>query len=167
MRLARRGLTVIELVLILVVIGLAIFFLLRMRGGDEAPAPGTADSAAVDTTGMPPIPAGAANPLAARLAVVAPRDSTAAAGDTLALRVRATTDTETTVARAIVRFEVTAGGGRVEPDSTTTDDLGEAEVRWILGDSAGPQTVRAAVTGSDAATTTVTVTATARAGAGR
>lgn len=162
MRLARRGLTVIGLVLILVVLGLGIFFLVRMMGREPAPGmpPMVAD------TGAAAVAPGATNPLADRLAVVEPRDSAAVAGDTIGLRVRATTAAGTAVARALIRFEVTAGGGSVMPDSATTDDLGEAQVRWALGGAAGPQTVRATVTGNDAASATTTLLTTARPGTG-
>ena len=152
MRTSRRGLTVIELVLILLVIGVVIFFLMRLRGRDDAAA-----GAALDSTGAlatepavtAPAALGAGSALASRLALAQPVDSTASAGDTLTVRVRATTDAGDGVANAMVRFAA-EGGGRVQPDSVATNDLGEAEVRWILV-GAAPQLLRATVPGGPAA----------------
>jgi hypothetical protein len=150
MRTSRRGLTVIELVLILLAIGVLAYFAFRYLGRDDAAAtaPGL-DSAAV----TPTAPAG---PLADRLELLAPLDSTAAPGDTVLVRVRATTVAGTGVANATVTFEVTAGGGSVVPASVATNDLGETEARWATG-AAGAQELRATVTGSPAATATVTL----------
>ena len=52
------------------------------------------------------------------------------------------------VSGAPVRFQVRSGGGRVQPDSTVTDDVGRAFARWTLGPPAGVQTVAALVPGS-------------------
>lgn len=157
MRMARRGLTVIGLVGILVAIGIALYFVIRFMGADAAPEPSPLDSAGpVVAPAAPGVTPGGGSELASRLAVTAPLDSTAAAGDTIPLRIRATTETGTAVAQAVVRFAVTAGTGRVTADSAVTNDLGEAEVRWVLG-SAGPQTVRASLAGNDAVSTTATV----------
>lgn len=151
MRTSRRGLTVIELVLILLVIGIVVFFLLRMRGRD-----GETAGAAADTAGalanqpgiIAPAPLGAGGALARHLALTQGVDSVAGAGDTITVRVRATTDANAGVANALVRF-TTDGGGRVQPDSAVTDDLGEVEVRWTLG-TAATQVLRATVPGGPA-----------------
>jgi len=141
MRLARRGLTVIELVLILVAIGLLVFFLLRLRNRDAAPPAPTADSAlatpAAPTTGT-----------ATTLSLAAPLDSTAAAGDTLDVRLRAVDAGGAPVAGAALRIE-TEGGGRVEPATATSGANGEAAVRWTLGGE-GVQTLRATLDGAPA-----------------
>lgn len=150
----RRGLTVIELVIILVVIVVAAVLLLRMRGRESAPAPVVADSAAL-------APPGAGNPLTTRLAILAPRDSTARAGDTVTVRVRATTESGTAVTRATIGLAVTAGGGTLSAPSAVTADNGEVEARWALGREPGPQTVRAFVQGNEAAQATVTIIAVA------
>lgn len=158
MRMARRGLTVIGLVLILVAIGVAIWLLLRVMGRETPPEP----AAPVAPVAAPPpgVTPGGGTELASRLAIVPPLDSIAAPGDTVALRVRATTETGTTVAQAVIRFAVTAGGGRVLADSAVTNDIGLAEVRWVLGSGTGEQTVQAALAGSDAVSTSATVTTT-------
>jgi hypothetical protein len=152
MRHARRGLTVIELVLILVAIGLLAFFLLRMRARDEPLPPSAADSVLT----RPAAPGTAA--LGPMLTLVAPLDSTAAGGATLDVRVRAAHGAEP-AASAVVRFAV-EGGGRVEPDSASTGADGVAAVRWTLGDS-GEQTLRATTEGAAAP-----LTATVRVGGG-
>ena len=138
MRLARRGLTVIELVLILVAIGLIAFFLLRLRGRDAAPA--AADSAAAVAPVGSDTPAAA--PAARVLTLAAPLDSTAAPGAVLDVRVRGA------AAGAVVRFEA-EGGGRVEPASDTTGTDGEAAARWTIG-TTGAQTLRATTDGGPA-----------------
>lgn len=147
MRLARRGLTVIELVLILVAIGLIAFFLLRLRGRDAAP-PVAADTSAA----LIPDAAPTATPAVGALTLAAPLDSTAAPGAVLDVRVRGA------AAGAVVRFEA-EGGGRVEPASDTTGTDGEAAARWTIGAS-GAQTLRATTDGG-AAPLTVTVQPTA------
>ena len=160
MRMDRRGLTVIGLVGILVAIGIAIYLVIRFMGADAAPEPSPLDSAgAMVAPVVPPTPGvtpGGGTALASRLAVTAPIDSAGTPGDTIPLRIRATTETGTAVAQAVIRFAVTAGQGRLVPDSAVTNDIGEAEVRWVLG-SAGPQTVRATLSGSDAVNATATV----------
>ncbi|MHB1224220.1 MAG: hypothetical protein ACYC2G_09295 [Gemmatimonadaceae bacterium] len=152
----RRGLTVLELVILLIVIVVVAVLLLRMRGGESAPPPTAVDSSGVLA------PPGAGNELTTRLAVVAPLDTTALAGDTVTVRLRATTETGTAVARATIQLAVTAGGGQLSATTAVTADNGEIEVRWVLGSEAGPQTVRATVQGNEAATATVTVSAVAR-----
>lgn len=46
-----------------------------------------------------------------------------------------------------VHWEITSGGGTVEPDSSVTDDLGLAQTRWTLGQTLGSQTVSAVAQG--------------------
>lgn len=151
----RRGLTVIELLIVLIVIVVAIVLLLRMRGGESAPPAPAADSASVLA------PPGAGNELTTRLAVIAPLDTTAVAGDTVTVRLRATTESGTAVARATIELAVTAGGGQLSTTTAVTADNGEAEARWTLGAAAGPQTVRATVQGNESAAATITVNAVA------
>ena len=147
MRLPRRGLTVIELVLILVAVGLLAFFLLRMRSRDtQRPA------TVADTTLTPPAPAGPAG--APALVLATTLDSTAAAGAGLDVRVHATDAAGAALANAAVRFAA-EGGGRVEPATATTGTDGDATVRWTLG-AGGVQTLRATLDGA-AAPLTATV----------
>lgn len=146
MRTSRRGLTVIELVLILLVIGIVVFFLLRLRGRNDASAGAALDSTAAlarEPAIVAPAPLGAGGALASHLTLTPAPDSTASAGDTLTVRVRATTDAGAGVANAMVRFTAD-GGGRVQPDSAATNDLGDVDVRWILG-TAATQVLRASV----------------------
>jgi hypothetical protein len=147
MRHDRRGLTVIELVLILLAVGLIVFFLLRLRGGDDA-APAGADSAT--------LPPSAAAPLVDRLDLATPLDSVARVGDTLVVRLRAT-GAGAGVARAAI--ELAAGpGSTVVPTALVTNDIGEAVAQWIVGGDAGAtRTLRATVRGSESATLEATV----------
>lgn len=46
-----------------------------------------------------------------------------------------------------VTWSVTAGGGSVDPTSSTTDASGNASTTWTLGPSAGANTVQAAAAG--------------------
>lgn len=153
----RRGLTVLELLIIIVVIIVAAVLLLRMRGRESGPAAVAADSSKVLTP-----PAGAGNQLTTRLDFLAPLDSTARAGDTVTVRVRASTDAGTAVSNATIELAVTAGEGRLSTTSAVTRDDGEAEARWALGAQPGAQTVRASVQGNESATATLTVTTVAR-----
>lgn len=147
MRHDRRGLTVIELVLILLAVGLIIFFLFRLRGSDDA-APGV--PAAADSAVLPP---SAAAPLVDRLDLVTPIDTVAAAGDTIVVRVRAT-GAGAGVARAAI--DLAPGPNSVVlPTSLVTNDIGEATAQWILAadPSAEPtRTLRASVRGNPSAT---------------
>lgn len=157
MRTTRRGLTVIELVLILLAIALLTYFAFRYLGRDEPPA--TPATEGVPTEGPAFTEPGDA--LAEQLSVIAPLDTAAVAGDTVPVRVRATTATGTAIANATIEFEVVTGGGTVTPASIPTNDLGEAETRWVLGRAAGPQELRAAVAGRDAASATIHLATTA------
>lgn len=149
----------LELLIIIIVVVVAVVLLLRWRGSDSPPPPAAADSAAVGATAI--APAGAGNELTTRLAFLAPRDSVVRAGDTVTVRLQATTESGTAVARATIAVQVTEGGGQLSAASGVTGDNGEVEVRWMLGAAAGPQTVRATVDGSETATATLTLATTA------
>jgi adhesin/invasin len=58
-----------------------------------------------------------------------------------------------------VTFAVSAGGGSVDPATTTTDDRGEARTRWTLGRTAGQNTLTVTAGGA-----TLQIQATATAG---
>ncbi len=60
-----------------------------------------------------------------------------------------------------VHFGVATGGGKVSADSALTDSLGQAQVTWTLGPTAGVQSVQASVAGVPG---TVGVAATATSG---
>jgi hypothetical protein len=47
-----------------------------------------------------------------------------------------------------VKFAVRSGGGRVEPETTTTDAQGLARTKWTLGSAAGLQEIEATAAGS-------------------
>lgn len=67
------------------------------------------------------------------------------AGDTLRIRLRATDDHGNGVARAIVAFTVTEGGGDVSPSRLETGEDGVAEARLITGRVAGRNTLKVVV----------------------
>lgn len=153
MRHDRRGLTVIGLVLILVAVGLTAFFLLRLRGADDAPpaVPAAADSAVLPTS--------AVAPLVDRLELAAPLDSVAAAGDTLAVRLRAVGANAGVVGATI---DLAPGpNSTVRPTSVITSDIGEATAQWVVpgGDATtgDVRTLRATVRGNPAAVLELTV----------
>jgi type IV secretory pathway TrbL component len=151
MRTSRRGLTVIELVLILLVIAVVIFFLLRLRGRDDAAAGTALDTTAASGTTpgiVAPAPLGAGGALASRLTLTAALDSVASAGDTIIVHARAVTDSGSGVANATVRF-VAENGGRVQPDSVTSNEFGDVQAEWILG-TAATQLLRMTVPGGPA-----------------
>lgn len=136
----RHGLTVLELLIIIILVVVAAVVLIRMNrspGTDAAPS-APADSALL-------APPGSGNALIGRLAFLTPFDSIATVGDTVEVRVRATTDAGTGVAQADIRFEVSSGGGQVTADSAVTNDQGEASVGWILGPTPGEQLIQASV----------------------
>ncbi len=162
MRTTRRGLTVIELVLILLAIGLLAFLAFRYFGRDDSPAAPGSDGVLTEA----PVLSEPGDALADQLRVIAPLDSTAAPGDTVPVRVRASTTTGTGVVNAMVEFAVEEGGGSVTPASVATNDLGEAEALWVLGTGAGRQELRAAVSGRDAAAVTILLTTAADSAAG-
>jgi hypothetical protein len=62
------------------------------------------------------------------------------------------------VADRTVTWNVSAGGGRVDPATSTTDANGFAWSRWTLGPDAGDNTVTAAVSGAGFATFTAVAT---------
>lgn len=138
---ARRGLTVIELVLILLAVGLIIVVLFRLRGRDDGAArvPASADTAV--------LPPSAAAPLVERLDLVTPIDSVASDGDTLLVRFRAI-GAGAGVAGATIDLEP-GPDAVVLPTSLLTSDIGEATARWIVaGAAGGTRTLRATVRGN-------------------
>lgn len=52
-----------------------------------------------------------------------------------------------TVPGVTIHWEITSGGGSVEPASSLTDDLGLAQTRWTLGQTLGDQTLNVVVQG--------------------
>lgn len=101
-------------------------------------------------------------PVPASLAVVSGADQEGAVTDSLAapLSVRVVDSNDRPVPSTLVRWAVTAGGGDLSRDSVPSDAAGLSQVRWVLGDEAGEQTVTASVAGVP----TVTFRATARPG---
>lgn len=154
---SRRGLTVLGLVIILIVIVAAAVLLLRMRGGsgEQVPA-GAAVAAAADSTR----PEGGL--AAARLQILEPADSTTAAGDTVTVRVRASSVEGAPVAGAAIHFTVTAGGGQLATAVVVTGDDGVAVAHWALGAAPGAQSLSAAAEGSQAPPAVVTITTAGR-----
>ena len=63
------------------------------------------------------------------------------------------------VVGAAVTWVVTAGGGRVEPSTGTTDSDGRASTGWFLGPTLGTNAVQAVVSGVGTATFTATAVA--------
>ena len=99
----------------------------------------------------------------AAISVMGGNNQTAPIGRSLAdpLVVRVTDPRSRPVAQLRVTFVVTAGGGRVVPDTAVTDNDGLATVRWTLGTTPGTQTVDARVFGSDTLSATLNGTASA------
>lgn len=64
---------------------------------------------------------------------------------------------------ASILFDLPEGHGRVSPDSVTSDSTGEAATIWTLGDTAGIQTLTAAVVGGEVR---AVITARAKSGLG-
>ena len=140
----RRGLTVIELVIIIVivaVVGTLVFRSLRPRTTIEVP-PATTATPGVDT-GVG----------AARLDLVTPLQATPA-GSQVEVRVRVTSAVGTPVSGAPVTFTVTSGGGQVVPALAVADSAGTAHTSWTLG-AAGGDTLTATLADS----TTITIAA--------
>jgi adhesin/invasin len=63
------------------------------------------------------------------------------------------------VSGAAVTWVVTAGGGSVDPTTSTTDTAGHAGTSWTLGSAVGTNTVQAVVSGVGSATFTATAVA--------
>ena len=63
------------------------------------------------------------------------------------------------VSGAAVTWVVTAGGGSVDPTTSTTDAAGHASTSWTLGPTVGTNTVQAVVSGVGSATFTATAAA--------
>lgn len=72
---------------------------------------------------------------------------TAIVGTTIPVRVHVT-QAGIGVPNASVAWTVTGGHGSLSSSGSTTDGLGEAQVQWTLGDSAGSNTLTAAITGA-------------------
>lgn len=136
MRPARRGLTVIELVIIIVIVAIVATLVYRSMGrrGERAAAP-TADTLA------PTAPA-----VATRLALDTPVPAPALPGAQVAVTVRATDDAGTPVAGAAVEFVPRSGGGKATPALAITDSSGRARTTWTLG-SATADTLEARIAG--------------------
>jgi adhesin/invasin len=98
---------------------------------------------------------------AAGVQIVAGDGQTAAPGTRLPqdLAVRVVDADGNPVVGAAVSWVVTAGGGRLEPSTSTTDADGRAGTGWFLGPSVGPNTVQAVVSGVGSATFSATAVA--------
>ena len=107
-----------------------------------------ADGGQPDSTGLEVDPVPAAPVPAAVLAFAGDAQS-ADPGDRVPtpIVVRVEDAAGTPVEGAVVRFDVTAGGGILSPDSATTDVAGLASAEWMLGLGQGPQEARASVPG--------------------
>jgi hypothetical protein len=128
----RRGLTVLSLLIILIVVALIVFILLRAsnRAGD-APPLGDDPSA---------IPAESVE--SATLTSIRAPQSNVSPGDSDTLTVRLTNSAGTPFVGVTVRFEITEGGGSVEPDTVRVDDLGTANAVWTYGSTPGTNSIR-------------------------
>ena len=96
------------------------------------------------------------------LTIVSGNNQTAEAGETLAspLIVSVTQD-GTPVSGVTVTWAVTAGGGSVDPTSSTTGAAGTASTTLTLGASAGANTVQASASGVSGSPRTFNATGTA------
>jgi hypothetical protein len=136
---ARRGLTVLELVIILVLLGVLIAILLpRFRGGD-VPASGAAASAVRVDQGP---------------------DSVVAPGATARVTVTLADSAGRPASAARVTFSVTRGGGSVNPPAALTDSSGRASTEWAVGADTGQKVLTA--TAADRPGTAVLISTTAR-----
>lgn len=131
----RRGLTVIELVIIIVILAIVATLVIRAMSRDEEPATGAATEEVA--------PAGPAT--ATRLVLDTPI-AAEGAGALVPVVVRATDDAGTPVESTTVEFSVAAGGGSVDPASARTDAAGMARASWTLGRTGG-DTLHARVPG--------------------
>ena len=95
-----------------------------------------------------------AAPAASRLSIVQGNQQTAAAGTllptSLVLRVYATDGSP--MGKVPVSFNVTQGGGSVDPASVVSDANGEVKAKWTLGPSSQVQTVSGDAPGVDPVT---------------
>ena len=109
----------------------------------DAPHITTATAEALTTT----FTANATIPSTARFEILGGNAQRAPVGTALAesLAVRLTLASGAPVQGAGITWLVTAGGGSVEPQRSTTDAEGMAKARWALGTSAGPSAVAATV----------------------
>ena len=99
----------------------------------------------------------------ANVTVMNGNNQTGIVGTSLAesLVVRITDPSDRPVVGARVRFVLgqNSTGGEVSPDTVVTDIDGEAPVRWILGTTAGGQTIQARVVGFNNVTANLAATA--------
>jgi adhesin/invasin len=82
-------------------------------------------------------------------------------GSTRSPTVRATDDLGNAVSGVRVAWKVTAGGGSLSVDSSTTNVNGVATTNWTLGTGAGANTLEVTAAGLDTVTYTATATAAA------
>lgn len=71
------------------------------------------------------------------------------------VRVRLVSSDGAPIAGMQVTFDVTAGGGSVDPAQTTTDSAGHAATEWMLGPVEGEQTLAARVDDAEVAALTI------------
>ena len=109
----------------------------------DVPHIATAAAEALATT----FTASAAIPSTARLDIVGGDAQRAPVETSLAesLAVRLSLASGGAIQGAQVAWVVTSGGGRIEPQQSTTDATGVARARWALGTSAGPSAAAATV----------------------
>jgi hypothetical protein len=86
---------------------------------------------AAPTTPLPTLPSADA------LTAVGPTSLTGTPGSSSVVQVRATRANGSAVYGVIVVFQSQAGGGSIQPLSTTTDDEGIASTTWTFGSRAG------------------------------
>jgi adhesin/invasin len=117
-------------------------------------APGTT-TIAVATAGLAAERRVEVMPVPASITLTAGADQRAAAGQRLPVpvAVQVVSRSGRPVAGVVVRFDPSAGVGRVEPDSATTDGHGVAVSRWTLGPLPGRQRLAVEVAGIDSALT--------------
>lgn len=158
----RRGLTVLELLIIIIVIAIAVVLLLRWRGGSDSPTPTVPADAAAESIGSM-APSAVPSALTTDLFFLGPVDSVATAGDTVTVRLVATTESGNGVVGATVNLSVPSGGGQLSTSSAVSGANGEMEVRWILGAEPGPQVIGAMIDGNESSAITLEIRTTARA----
>jgi hypothetical protein len=92
-------------------------------------------------------------PVPVSITLTAGGDQRAAAGQKVpgVIAVQVVSRSGRPVPNVMVRFDATAGMGRVEPDTATTDGHGVASTRWTLGPFPGRQRLAVEVTGIDSA----------------
>jgi hypothetical protein len=108
-------------------LSLAVVLLVACVGGSGSDLP----LVAAPTTPLP------TQPGAAALTAVSPTTLTGEPGSTTLVQVRATRADGAPVNGVVVVFQVQAGGGSVQPASTTTAGEGIASVKWTFGTTPG------------------------------